>query len=58
MACTAVPSYMLASRRELRERDVFSASGQSELVELKGETGTAESCWGWEISVSAALLFI
>lgn len=58
MAFTAVPSYMLASRRELGERDVFIAPGQSELVELKGETGTTESCWGWEISVSAALLFM
>lgn len=42
MICTAVPSYMLGSRRELREGDVVP--GQLELVEMKVETGTAESC--------------
>lgn len=30
--------------RAERERDVFSAPGQLELVELKVERGTAESC--------------
>lgn len=44
MICTAVPSYMLGSRRELREGDVFSVPGQLELVEMKVETGAAESC--------------
>lgn len=43
MICTAVPSYMLGSRRELREGNVFSAPGQLELVEMKVEPGTAES---------------
>lgn len=42
MICTAVPSYMLGSRRELRDGDVVP--GQLELVEMKVETGTAESC--------------
>lgn len=44
MVGTVVPSYTLASRREPRERDVFSAPGQLELVELKVEAGIAKSC--------------
>lgn len=44
MICTAVPSYMLGSRRELREGDVFSVPGQLELVGMKMETETDESC--------------
>lgn len=43
MICTAVPSYVLGSRREQRGH-VFSAPGQLELVEMKVETGTAEAC--------------
>lgn len=42
MVCTAVTSYMLASRRVQRARNVFSAPGESELVEWKVEAGTAE----------------
>lgn len=44
MVCTAVPSYMLGSRRELGEGNVFSVPGQLELVEMNVETRTAESC--------------
>lgn len=35
---------MWGSRRGLREGNVFSVPGQLELVEIKVETGTAESC--------------
>lgn len=44
MVHTVLPSYVLGSRREPRERNVLSVIGQSQLVDLKVETGTAKSC--------------